>query len=483
MKYVIKVSNIMSSTKISEIFGLNKSQSELDFVDIDVSKDTNLFVDPVLLGLNEDKWSVEAKNTLRSFFSKLLQYIIEGKEKNAKEMFKHLGEPNATCLGLSRNNPKGKGVGDLDTLRIYDSIVESKAAQTGLIQDIEDNILFVDNFGKDKLSDMTTNIIIKHLMDYTIQQCILHKIPLKEKANHEQYWWCSDKEEWVNSPYLFLVVNEKIKILVPKGIVSYCKAYTHEKYYNNYVLNFIKNEELSLGSSLVYKKKNGDYNILKKDLKKENPISKKFLREFSSKNILTLKSFKEETKVYPLRNSEILKKDILEIKEELLKKVSSLNDYTIAFSQFMIGILEFIFYPYLLNPSSHFFDIQELEEKNIFFFEKSFKTTLLNNITVNNRKVAFYCKKTFDNSIYLDLKQLANLLDNCSICFIVCHSIAEPNDFKQFCKTLYKDTQKVFLPITNEDIYSLLNNYSEEDCKFIEEHMSSIFSDYLGCEL
>ena len=88
----------------------------------------------------------------------------------------HLHEPKPTCLGLSKGRPKGSGVGNEDADKIYESLLESRAIQTGLIHEIEDNILFVDNFGKDKLSDMTTNIIRKHLIKYTSAQCNLHNI-------------------------------------------------------------------------------------------------------------------------------------------------------------------------------------------------------------------------------------------------------------------------------------------------------------------
>lgn len=55
--------------KISEIYNLQKSQAELDFVDIDVTKDLPLFVDPFFLSKREDAWSMDAVSTLRSFFS------------------------------------------------------------------------------------------------------------------------------------------------------------------------------------------------------------------------------------------------------------------------------------------------------------------------------------------------------------------------------------------------------------------------------
>ena len=108
--------------KISEHFELNKSQAELDFVDIDYTTDTPLFLDPFFLSKKTDNWSTQATLTLRSFFQTVIDLIRAGNENDAKELFDHLHEPNTTCLGLSRGNPQGKGVGAGDTDKIYDSL-------------------------------------------------------------------------------------------------------------------------------------------------------------------------------------------------------------------------------------------------------------------------------------------------------------------------------------------------------------------------
>ncbi len=62
--------------KISERYGLNKSQAQLDFVDIDPSMDTPLFLDPFFLSKRRDRWSFEASNTIRDFFQRGVYQII-----------------------------------------------------------------------------------------------------------------------------------------------------------------------------------------------------------------------------------------------------------------------------------------------------------------------------------------------------------------------------------------------------------------------
>src|SRR3990170_1874958 len=112
--------------RISKRFKLGVTQFELDFVDIDTSKDMRLFVDPHFLGLRTDRWSESAASSVRSFFTHFLDLVGRGQLDEARQLFSYLGEPNETCLGFSRGRPRGNAIGEELADDIFDSLIESK---------------------------------------------------------------------------------------------------------------------------------------------------------------------------------------------------------------------------------------------------------------------------------------------------------------------------------------------------------------------
>ncbi|MFX0200944.1 MAG: hypothetical protein ACFFCW_32900, partial [Candidatus Hodarchaeota archaeon] len=61
--------------RISEYFKLQKTQYELDFIDIDLETDIPLFIDPYYLGTCEFPWAISANRTLENFFALLLTFL------------------------------------------------------------------------------------------------------------------------------------------------------------------------------------------------------------------------------------------------------------------------------------------------------------------------------------------------------------------------------------------------------------------------
>lgn len=97
--------------KISKKYKLNRSQSELDFIDIDINKDIPLFIDPYRISKLSGPFIDEANGIINNYFSYLIELLAAGKYQEARSIFINLNEVNETCLGFSKDKPRGNGFG------------------------------------------------------------------------------------------------------------------------------------------------------------------------------------------------------------------------------------------------------------------------------------------------------------------------------------------------------------------------------------
>ena len=336
--------------RISDHFNLGKQQAELDFVNIDTETDTKLFLDPYFLAHRKDPWSQNASNAIRNYFQILID-MLKQKDSGAKKLLSHLSEPNETCLGLSRGKPQGRGVGKFDKEKLYESLSKSKAVETGVITDIEDCHIFVDGFGKDKLSDMTTGIIRKQLIEYTQNQAKLHGIKLQQCPSG--YYWDVEQQKWLAEYTEMLVVNDKKIILVPKGVVSFADVYTPDKYFNKFVLDYLQNDYTTIQDIFVQQRKSGERYVTKKSLKEKIHYSREYLLDFTNKHPEIYENFKQRA-IRDYKDIKSIQLDICDIPNLCKSLINDLKNIPVGrnhatdYHRLVTGILELIFYPYLI---------------------------------------------------------------------------------------------------------------------------------------
>lgn len=465
--------------KVSQIFNLGKSQAELDFVDIDINEDIPLFIDPFFISIRTDNWSIDASRTIRSFFQNVLSLIRQNNVRDGKELFKHLHEPNTTCLGMSVGTPRGRGVGRENTDDIFDSIRKSRAVQTGLVQDIEDNLLFVEGFGKDKLSDMTTNIITKHLIDYTKEQCKLHGIQMTKDVP-SGFYWNRQSNQWEQQHTEMLVINDRKIILIPKGIVSFCNDYTPYRYYNHFVLNFMQNEHIQINSALVQQRKNGTKFVTKKDLKEEHPFSKNFIADFSRRNPDVLSNFKSRTKSNSLNNHEIADINIQDLCQSLITDLQAIPTGTknaTKFHRIVTGVLEIIFYPNLIYPTLEL-EIHDGRKRIDLTFDNAAENgifhRLSNTMGLPCQYIMVECKNYTTDIQNPELDQLGGRFspNRGRVGFLVCRSFDNYDLFLRRCKDTFRDDRGLIIPLSDNDLIDLLHNHNEWDSDYIDRFLS-----------
>ena len=155
-----------------------------------------------------------------SFFTEVLDAIRDNNQSKVRALMRYLGEPNETHLGFSRGRSRGRGLRGIKTNDIADAISESRAAQTGMLRDLEDTAFLVPGVNKDLLSDMTTQIIRGPLIAYTQQCCAQYDIPMESQYGGSV--WNPDSLAWEDRYDVPLPRTEDgALLLIPKSIVRH----------------------------------------------------------------------------------------------------------------------------------------------------------------------------------------------------------------------------------------------------------------------
>jgi hypothetical protein len=252
--------------RISECFSLGRTQSDLDFVDVDVVGDVPLFVDPRAIDRLETDWGQECLDLLRDFFERVLTAIKEGRQADGVRLLAGLGEPNQTHLGFSSKRAKGSGVGKQLARDLWNALSKSQAGKTGLLQHLEDTALLIEGVNIDRVSDITTDIIRKPLIAYTQEQCELLGIAMEQVGSGSI--WDYRTGEWEPEHYERLPVGPHGSLLlVPKIIVRKRLDFDPSEYYRRYILEYLMDLELeSPTSALVRTLKSGRKRVYVKDM-------------------------------------------------------------------------------------------------------------------------------------------------------------------------------------------------------------------------
>jgi hypothetical protein len=300
----------------SEHFGLKKMQEELEFVDIPLTTDIALYVDPYAFKIGTDLWAIECNNLVVDFFQNVIDSIRADDQPRVRFLLGNLHEPNSTHFGLSKGRPQGRGVGGDQAMDLYERLKRSKAAKSGILKDLSDCELMIPGISHDKISDITINIIRKMLISFTELQCRLHKIPTRSLQAGPV--WCAEETCWKNIYAKLPVFHGRSLMLVPKTSVRYRLAPDHQEYYHKFVLEYLQQENLNSNSSLVHILKNGKRRVTKKSLEELFPCDKEFLFEFSLKHPEVLQQYRE---FLPIKDTPLTEESLKEAILHLLGRL------------------------------------------------------------------------------------------------------------------------------------------------------------------
>lgn len=305
---------------ISDFLNLNSitGHKDIEFIDIDLDRDTKLFIDPSLIAGSLDPWYTESNTTINSFFNNVFSCLRDNNNSKLKQLLDYGHEPNETKLGMSSGRPKGKGTTSDGLYDIFKTINTRNLLNDELIKNPMDLCVFVHDFGKDKMSDLVTNILRKQLNDFTLSQCHKHNIPVSpDKVNIGAYWNVNTNE-WKTLIDNTLLINDKPILLVPKSIVRDEYIYSINTYLTKKVIEFVQDYHLKNETSLCRFRvlKNGNSYYEKPSKKKLYKIE---LKDSTYKDYVTSKTLENPCLIVDFRN-------------EISRRIA-LGDYTLSNSK------------------------------------------------------------------------------------------------------------------------------------------------------
>lgn len=263
----------MPNTHVSDEWNLNKhGHGNFDFIDVNVHKDTKLFIDPSLIELFFNPWGTEARKTVESFFDNFFGAYYEKDESRKRYLLSNSHEQNSTKLGYGRKN-SGNGntsSGLVHKFRELENLINSIETM-GKAQDLP---LFIPNFAEDGLSDMLTNIIHLQLNNFTLTQMKKHGIKSNGTASFKSWDMQTDSWKEYNEPVYYLKEQQRKKLLlVPKAIVRKSYLFGTEHFFRLIIIERLRNKG-------GYRDDNGkiiDKNKVMETIKKQNPNAKHWL--------------------------------------------------------------------------------------------------------------------------------------------------------------------------------------------------------------
>lgn len=223
----------MTREHVSDIWNERvKGHSHYDFVDVNINSDNLLFIDPVLIEMNQGKWYKDANLIVQSFFDEFYKAYRDNNISRKRELLSHAGEQNATRFGYGRgDNGRGNTVNGL--LAIF-SPLEDYIERISTIEKAVDLPLLLTRFSQDGLSDLLTNILHNHLNEYMLKQ--MEKFKVKSNGRTKYWTWDLASLSWKEvSPPSYKVNNQEL-LIVPKSIVRKNYLFSIEQFFSRVLI-------------------------------------------------------------------------------------------------------------------------------------------------------------------------------------------------------------------------------------------------------
>jgi hypothetical protein len=240
----------------SEAFNISDS-AQYDWFDAILDTDTPLFIDPFLLFKEDSGLWADAHQELAQHFQSAFELLAGHHERTESLQYKKtlrlmtFPEPEEFCLGMASSNTSGSGTGRGFAKLILRAM--SEAIERGLqdMRHFEELGVLVPKIGRDRISDITCNLLMPRFIRYTQEVATRLAIPIEPlEVRHSVY--DPYRMEWKSGTFVLPKnpISGRAVLLTPKRFLRELPSLDVEDWWN-YVEPFLRDDlNLAIGQKL-----------------------------------------------------------------------------------------------------------------------------------------------------------------------------------------------------------------------------------------
>lgn len=256
---------------ISKKFNLNiRGHKDIDFIDVDETNDTRLYLDPYVIQALQDDFCIEAQKYIDSFFTEVFIACKNHNSVRLRELLKYASEPNETNLGMRQISKYGKGSTANNLIRLFMNFYKIVCDNPNFEYNPTALCIYIKRFDRDHMSDLITNILRKLLHTFTIEQCYKWEIPLSKNIVFLGHYWDYNSQNWERLYGPILKIDKcKNILLIPKHIVRLKYVFNVDCYIRQYILKALQLWHLENNTDMCTEReyKNGHVRIFPPTIK------------------------------------------------------------------------------------------------------------------------------------------------------------------------------------------------------------------------
>jgi hypothetical protein len=233
------------------------SQEDVSFAIPFIDEDIPLYLDPFLLWKSPSQQDNALHGMLLNSFNSFGKAYVEGREQFALDALISISECREVGFGSGKSK-RGTRISKRQAKLILNLFQEIPRFHNQGFMHFEEIQLYVENISKDRISDISCNLLKSFLIDFTQQECMKHGIPMVLFDNLIVY--DSSRQCFVTET-INLPCNPEDNtpiVLVPKRWLRFTPWINFDDYYEKAFIKEGEEDNLKKPSILEHNRKNYD---------------------------------------------------------------------------------------------------------------------------------------------------------------------------------------------------------------------------------